>query len=145
MRLLDRYVLRHFLQAYFYCIAGFISIWFIFDVSDNISTFLDQRISRVLIAKYYLTQVPQILVILLPVALLLGVAFLSGPDVALERNRLHADRRGEFAARRRAPSPRRVAHDRGEHGSELFARPPRRTMRTKNSWKIRNHAASRSV
>jgi lipopolysaccharide export system permease protein len=78
MRLLDRYVLRHFLQAYFYCIAGFISIWLIFDVSDNISTFLDERISRSLIAKYYLTQVPQILVILLPVALLLALLFCLG-------------------------------------------------------------------
>jgi LPS export ABC transporter permease LptG len=78
MRLLDRYVLRHFLQAYFYCIAAFISIWFIFDVSDNISTFLDERISRALIAKYYLTQVPQILVILLPVALLLALLFCLG-------------------------------------------------------------------
>jgi LPS export ABC transporter permease LptG len=78
MRRLDRYVVRHFLQAYFYCIAGFISIWFIFDVSDNISTFLDQRISRVLILKYYLTQVPQILVVLLPVALLLALLFSLG-------------------------------------------------------------------
>jgi lipopolysaccharide export system permease protein len=78
MRLLDRYVLRHFLQAYFYCIAAFISIWFIFDVSDNISTFLDERVSRSLIAKYYLTQVPQILVILLPVALLLALLFCLG-------------------------------------------------------------------
>jgi lipopolysaccharide export system permease protein len=78
MRLLDRYVLRHFLQAYFYCIAGFISIWFIFDISDNISTFLDERISRSLIAKYYLTQAPQILVILLPVALLLALLFCLG-------------------------------------------------------------------
>src|SRR2546423_13899192 len=78
MRRLDRYVLRYFLQAYFYCIAGFISIWFIFDVSDNISTFLDERISRSLIAKYYLTQVPQILVILLPVALLLALLFCLG-------------------------------------------------------------------
>ena len=78
MRLLDRYVLRHFLQAYVYCIAGFISIWFIFDVSDNISTFLDARISRMLILKYYLTQVPQILVILLPVALLLALLFCLG-------------------------------------------------------------------
>lgn len=78
MRLLDRYVLRHFLQAYSYCIAGFISIWFIFDVSENISTFLDERISRSLIAKYYLTQVPQILVILLPVALLLALLFCLG-------------------------------------------------------------------
>ena len=78
-RLLDRYVNpRHFLQAYPYCIAGFISIWLIFDVSDNISTFLDARISRMLILKYYLTQVPQILVILLPVALLLALLFCLG-------------------------------------------------------------------
>ena len=78
MRRLDRYVMTYFLQAYFYCIAGFISIWFIFDVSDNISTFLDQRISRMLILKYYLTQVPQILVILFPVALLLALLFTLG-------------------------------------------------------------------
>src|ERR1043166_5789885 len=78
MRRLDRYVMTYFLQAYFYCIAGFISIWFIFDVSDNISTFLDQRISRMLIVKYYLTQVPQILVVLFPVALLLALLFTLG-------------------------------------------------------------------
>src|SRR3954463_3833817 len=78
MRLLDRYVLRHFLQAYFYCVAGFISIWFIFDVSDNISTFLDQRISRTLILQYSLTQLPEILVVLLPVALLLALLFSLG-------------------------------------------------------------------
>jgi lipopolysaccharide export system permease protein len=78
MRRLDRYVVRYFLQAYIYCIAGFTSIWFIFDVSDNISTFLDQRISRTLILEYYLTQVPQILVILLPVALLLALLFSLG-------------------------------------------------------------------
>jgi lipopolysaccharide export system permease protein len=78
MRRLDRYVVRYFLQAYLYCIAGFTSIWFIFDVSDNISTFLDQRISRTLILQYYLTQIPQILVILLPVALLLALLFSLG-------------------------------------------------------------------
>jgi len=78
MRRLDRYVVRYFLQAYIYCIAGFTSIWFIFDVSDNISTFLDQRISRTLILEYYLTQIPQILVILLPVALLLALLFSLG-------------------------------------------------------------------
>jgi lipopolysaccharide export system permease protein len=78
MRHLDRYVVRYFLQAYLYCIAGFTSIWFIFDVSDNISTFLDQRISRTLILEYYLSQIPQILVILLPVALLLALLFSLG-------------------------------------------------------------------
>src|SRR5712691_2052442 len=75
MRLLDRYILRNFLQAYLYCIAGFISIWLIFDVSDNISTFLDEHLSLSRVLHYYLTQVPEVLVILLPVSLLLGLLF----------------------------------------------------------------------
>ncbi|MDQ6765420.1 MAG: LptF/LptG family permease, partial [Verrucomicrobiota bacterium] len=75
MRLLDRYVLKNFLRAYVYCIAAFISIWLIFDISDNVSTFLDDRISVWLVVQYYLTQVPQILVILLPVSLMLGLLF----------------------------------------------------------------------
>ena len=78
MRLLDRYVLRNFMRAYLYCIAAFVSIWLIFDISDNISTFLDDRISFALVVQYYLTQVPQIFVILLPVSLLLGLLFSLG-------------------------------------------------------------------
>lgn len=78
MRLLDRYVLRNFLRAYAYCIAAFISIWLIFDISDNVSTFLDSRVSMALVLQYYLTQVPQILVILLPVSLMLALLFCLG-------------------------------------------------------------------
>src|ERR1700756_2454601 len=78
MRLLDRYVIQNFLQAYLYCIAGFISIWLIFDISDNISTFIDQHIALVTVVEYYATQVPQILIILLPVSLLLALLFSLG-------------------------------------------------------------------
>ena len=78
MRLLDRYVIRNFLQAYFYCIAGFLSIWLIFDVSDNISTFIDQHFGFALVVRYYATQVPQVFLILLPVSLLLALLFSLG-------------------------------------------------------------------
>ncbi|HXX40666.1 MAG TPA: LptF/LptG family permease [Chthoniobacterales bacterium] len=78
MRLLDRYVIRNFLQAYFYCIAGFISIWLIFDVSDNISTFIDLHLGFLITLRYYASQVPQILIILLPVSLLLALLFSLG-------------------------------------------------------------------
>ena len=78
MRLLDRYVIRNFLQAYVYCIIGFISIWLIFDVSDNISTFLEDRVSVGAILRYYIAQVPQIVIVLLPVALLLALLFCLG-------------------------------------------------------------------
>ena len=78
MRLLDRYVIRNFVQVYLYCIAGFISIWLIFDISDNISTFIDEHISLFLAARYYATQVPQVFIILLPVSLLLALLFTLG-------------------------------------------------------------------
>jgi LPS export ABC transporter permease LptG len=78
MRLLDRYVIRNFLQAYFYCIAGFLSIWLIFDISDNISTFIDQKFGFALTVKYYATQLPEVFIILLPVSLLLALLFALG-------------------------------------------------------------------
>jgi lipopolysaccharide export system permease protein len=78
MRLLDRYVIGNFVQAYFYCIAGFVSIWLIFDVSDNISTFIDDHFGFMLTVKYYATQVPEVFIILLPVALLLALLFSLG-------------------------------------------------------------------
>src|SRR5437868_7218651 len=78
MKLLDRYVIRNFLQVYLYCIAGFISIWLIFDVSDNISTFIDEHVGLLLVGRYYATQIPQVLIILLPVSLLLSLLFALG-------------------------------------------------------------------
>jgi lipopolysaccharide export system permease protein len=78
VKLLDRYIVRNFLQAYVYCIIGFISIWLIFDISDSISTFLDQHLQLGRVLEYYGTQVPQILVILLPVSLLLALLFVLG-------------------------------------------------------------------
>src|SRR6201987_5905525 len=78
MKLLDRYVIRNFIQVYFYCIAGFISIWLIFDVSDNISTFIDEHVGLLLVVRYYATQIPQVLIILLPVSLLLSLLFALG-------------------------------------------------------------------
>src|SRR4051794_2554689 len=78
MRLLDRYIIRNFLQAYIYCIAGFISIWLIFDISDNVSFFIEAHFGFLRVIHYYFTQLPQILVILLPVALLLALLFVLG-------------------------------------------------------------------
>src|SRR6267154_3404056 len=78
MYLFDRYITRNFLQAYLYCIIGFISIWFIFDISDSISTFLDQHVGFGRVLEYYGTHIPQILVILLPVSLLSALLFVLG-------------------------------------------------------------------
>ncbi|MEO8440779.1 MAG: LptF/LptG family permease [Spartobacteria bacterium] len=78
MRLLDRYIVRNFLQPYIYCILGFLSIWLIFDISDNSSTIFDKRAPLGLVLNFYWTQIPQVLVILLPVSLLLALLFSLG-------------------------------------------------------------------
>jgi hypothetical protein len=78
MRLLDRYIIRNFLQPYFYCILGFLSIWLIFDISDNSSIIFDERAPFLLVLKFYWSQVPQVLVVLLPVSLLLALLFCLG-------------------------------------------------------------------
>jgi lipopolysaccharide export system permease protein len=78
VRILDRYVLRRFLSAYLFCIAAFFSIWLVFDISDNASVFIDLRIPVLQVAGYYLSQVPQVTVLLLPIALLLSLLFSLG-------------------------------------------------------------------
>jgi len=78
VRLLDRYTIRNFLQPYVYCILGFLSIWLIFDISDNSSTIFDARVSFAAVAQFYWSQIPQVLVILLPVSLLLALLFSLG-------------------------------------------------------------------
>ena len=78
MTTLDRYVIRSFLQPYLYCIIGFLSIWLIFDISDNSSTILEGHVSLAEVGRFYFSQLPQVLVILLPVALLLALLFCLG-------------------------------------------------------------------
>ena len=78
MRLLDRYIVRNFLQPYIYCIIGFLSIWLIFDISDNSSTIFDEHAGLGMVVHFYWTQIPQVLVILLPVSLLLSLLFSLG-------------------------------------------------------------------
>src|SRR5205807_8585106 len=78
MKILERNVIRNFLQVSRYCIASFIPIWLIFDVSDNISTFTNEHVGLLLIGRYYATQIPQVLIILLPVSLLLSLLFPLG-------------------------------------------------------------------
>ena len=78
MTTLDRYVIRNFLQPYLYCIIGFLSIWLIFDISDNSATILEGHVSLAEVGRFYFSQLPQVLVILLPVALLLALLFCLG-------------------------------------------------------------------
>ncbi len=75
MRILDRYLLRNFLEPFLLCFFGFLSIWLIFDLGGNLSDFIEVGASIKVIAKFYLSQLPGIILISLPVGLLLALLF----------------------------------------------------------------------
>ena len=75
MRILDRYVLQKFLLPFIYCFLGFIAIWFIFDLSDNLPDFLQGKVGFDVLLEYYKSQIPEIIVISLPIGALLALLY----------------------------------------------------------------------
>jgi lipopolysaccharide export LptBFGC system permease protein LptF len=75
MSLLDRYVLRNFLEPFLMCFTGFVAIWLIIDLADNFNDFIEAHASFRTIFEYYVTQVPQTVIMAMPVALMLGLLF----------------------------------------------------------------------
>jgi LPS export ABC transporter permease LptG len=75
LKLLDRYVLRSFLEPFFICFFGFLAVWLIFDLADNGQDFAEAKASFKAVGYYYLTQLPQTVVISLPIGLLLGLLY----------------------------------------------------------------------
>ncbi|QQY08583.1 MAG: LptF/LptG family permease [Candidatus Xiphinematobacter sp.] len=75
MTILDRYLLKKFLIPLSYCVIGFIMVWFVFDLSNNLSSLLKGEANFSLRIRYYQSQIPATLVIFLPVGTLLALLY----------------------------------------------------------------------
>ncbi|MEO8351552.1 MAG: LptF/LptG family permease, partial [Chthoniobacteraceae bacterium] len=73
--ILDRYVLRSFFEPFLLCFFGFLAIWLTFDLSDHLSDFIEGKAPLSVVAGFYFTQLPQFVMISLPVGLLLALLF----------------------------------------------------------------------
>jgi lipopolysaccharide export system permease protein len=76
MKILDRYLLREFFGYLVLGLGGFIAIFIVVDIFEKIDVFLDHHAPTALIARFYLYKAPEVVVQVLPVALLLA-AFLA--------------------------------------------------------------------
>ena len=76
MRILSRYLLREFLGYLVLGLAGFVIIFIVVDVFEKIDVFLDHHAPAMLVARFYLYRAPEVVVQVLPVALLMAT-FLS--------------------------------------------------------------------
>jgi LPS export ABC transporter permease LptG len=75
MRLLDRYVLAKFTMPFLYCFGGFLAIWFIFDLADNLQDFMSGKATTEILIQYYLSQLPEITLMALPISALLAILY----------------------------------------------------------------------
>lgn len=78
MKLLDRYVLREFLGYLALALVGFIVIFVVVDIFEKIDVFLDHHAPATLVARFYLYRAPDVVVTVLPVALLLATFLALG-------------------------------------------------------------------
>ena len=75
MRLLDRYLLRELCVPLIYCLAGFLIFWVSFDLFDDLEDFQNAGLGVAEVARYYLVKTPELMVTVLPVALLLALLY----------------------------------------------------------------------
>lgn len=75
MRLLDRYLLRELLVPLFYTLSGFLAFWISANLVAQMDEFQKRKLGISDVVEYYLVGLPEILVTILPVALLLALLY----------------------------------------------------------------------
>src|SRR5258707_9387917 len=78
MRRIDRYVLKQFILTSLFALAAFMVIFVVVDMMENLDDFLDHNAGPGIIATYYLYFLPEIIKLMIPVAMLLSALFTTG-------------------------------------------------------------------
>src|SRR6202045_3187448 len=74
-RIFDRYLIRNFLVPFFYSLFGMLAIWLVYDLGEHANDFQEAHLGFEAISKFYLVQIPFIVVSWLPLCVLLGLLY----------------------------------------------------------------------
>lgn len=75
MKLIDKYILRHFIQNLVFGIFCFVIIFILVDLFENLDRFIDKNLSIGMLSLYYMYFIPDILKLITPVGMLLASLF----------------------------------------------------------------------
>jgi lipopolysaccharide export system permease protein len=81
---LDRYLLKQFFSILGLCILGFVSIFLVVDLIENLDRFVDNGVPGRIILNYYLYTIPWFISIALPMSMLISTVF--GVGMLVKRN-----------------------------------------------------------
>ena len=71
MKILDRYVIRQFILATLVSLVAFLVIFVAIDLMEKLDKFIDRKVPFTKIVDYYINFTPQMISLVLPIALLL--------------------------------------------------------------------------
>src|SRR5260370_13938243 len=74
-RIFDRYLIKNFLVPFFYSLFGMVAIWMVYDLGEHANDFQEAHLGFEAISKFYLVQIPFIVVNWLPLCVLLGLFY----------------------------------------------------------------------
>jgi lipopolysaccharide export system permease protein len=77
-RIMERYVMRNFLQPLVFCFVAFCTLWIVMDLLDHLHDFRSNKISGWDIVMFYIKLLPFIYVTVSPVTLLLATLYSLG-------------------------------------------------------------------
>ena len=78
MKILDKYLTKSFLATIVFALLAFTLVFLIIDIMENLDDFIDQNVAGYIIAYYYLVFTPDIIKLMIPVAVLFSALFTVG-------------------------------------------------------------------
>ena len=78
MKIIDRYLVKQFLQTLLFAILAFTLLFVLIDMMENFDDFIDQNVPTNIIIQYYLVFIPEMVRLMTPVAVLLASLFTAG-------------------------------------------------------------------
>ena len=77
MKLLDRYIVKQFLVTAFFALVAVTVIFVVIDALEHLDDFIDKQATMTIVAQYYFYFIPEIIKLIMPVALLLASLFVT--------------------------------------------------------------------
>jgi lipopolysaccharide export system permease protein len=78
MKIIDKYVIKQFIQTILFGLLAFTLIFVVIDMMENLDDFIDQNVTADVIFHYYFVFTPEIIKLMTPVAVLFAALFTVG-------------------------------------------------------------------
>lgn len=83
MKIIDKYLIKQFLQTILFGLLAFTLIFVVIDMVENVDDFVDQKVTASIVLQYYLVFSPEIIKLMTPVAVLFAALFTAGKMTSL--------------------------------------------------------------